>query len=165
MKVINIIAVIFGIAIMITGIVFFSKSYSTSTSFSGSGCDSSQFGADFYTYVSEEISSVCNNVQDVGYMTAAGFTRMSKELEWLCKIMGVVVFSIGGAITFYSANKLVKIIKDEKDLINLESKSPNNVNATSDNMGYPKDNNNDEKKEHYQQVEIGTEKPISEQED
>ncbi len=165
MKIINGVAVIFGIAIMVTGIVFFTKSYSTSTSFSGSGCQSSQFGADFYTYVSEEIDSVCDNVQDVGYMSAAGFTRMSKEIEWLCKIMGIVIFSIGGAITIYSGNKFAKAMKDEKDSTNIESKSSKDIYATSVNNNYTSyDNAEKENEEQCQQVEPKAEKSETESE-
>ena len=111
MKIVNGIAVIFGIVIMIVGISFYSKDYKISTSFSGSSTSSGTFGADFYTYVSDEIKAASDNAKEAGYTIASGFNSVAKEIEWACKIMGLLIFSIGGAITVYSTNKLVKDIK------------------------------------------------------
>ena len=106
MKIVNIIGAILGVAIMICGIVLFTKSYYKSVSFEGSSSTSATFGADFYTYVSEEIEDVSDNVESVGDTMEIGFNSIGKTFDALCKIVSVTMTAIGLLITLYCLNKI-----------------------------------------------------------
>lgn len=109
MKIINSIGIILGIVLMITGIVFFNKTFrGGSLYYEGADVSSVTFGGDYYTHSSSSLSKINKSVTELGDVTAGGINGLGIEVQWLCRILGILISSIGLLIVLYCANKLAK---------------------------------------------------------